>query len=187
MLHNFDRYSWSFVTNTLQAIRAYSSAILTGTEMPELRIRCHANRAHAHLERRNYGYAFQDSMQAVNISEKVLRADHASGAQGCTCKHDPEYEASPTCTAGASQHGWIKGVMKKCLGRAAKACVSLEKWLEAIALCDRGLGIEVGFGDDTLRKLRAQARQGHEVEMQMRRRKEEEEERKKLKMITVKV
>jgi hypothetical protein len=175
------------VSYCVQAIQAYSSALLAGTDMPALRIRCHANRAHAHVERRNYGYAYQDSMRAVNLSEAILCAEHAPGVETCTCKHVPVYEADPACAPNASTRAWINGVIKKSLGRAAKACVALEKWADALSLCDRGLDVEAEFGDETLRSIREQARLGYEAEMRLKRKKEEEEERKKLKLITVKV
>ncbi len=83
---------------------------------------------------------------------------HTADNHACSCTHMPEYTAKSTCMAVSDRHGWVKGVVKKCFGRAAKACVALEKWDAALVLCDRGLEMEVGFGDDTLRKVKEQAK-----------------------------
>lgn len=88
-----------------------------------MRIQAHANRASAHLERGNYGHALSDSIAAVNLSAHAVSGRHAESNPLCSCKHG----LAEACGAGGNFTG-LGGIVKKSLGRAAKACLHLKRF-----------------------------------------------------------
>lgn len=105
-----------------QAIRCYSTAIANSRTNPLVRIQSHSNRASAHLERGNYGHALSDSIAAVNLSAHAARGGHGESNPLCTCR---DGLASACCAEG--NFTGLGGIVKKSLGRAAKACLHLKR------------------------------------------------------------